>query len=122
MIKTLATYKDAAKTLGKIDGARFIAYMTMRWAKEEEIQCMSGYASEWADRFLNGVEYQSSDLEGLRVLKQIDCCENCHERLTFDEISDAINHDLKLGEVVCDDCWNQFVDQKYEESKHLDDK
>lgn len=125
MIKTLTTYKDVANEakLGKVTAARFIAYMTKRWKTEEEIQCRSGYASEWAERFASNVEYQASDLNGLRVLKQIDCCLECGERLTDDELLERINNNLTLGEdIVCDDCYNDFMREKIDEEWHPDNK
>jgi len=36
---------------------RYIRYMRLRWSNEEEIQCKTGYAEEWAMRFKNGIEY-----------------------------------------------------------------
>jgi hypothetical protein len=119
------TYKYIAKKheLGKIDGWRFVAYMSMRWpGGREESNCMFGYADEWADRFDCGSEYSASDLEGLRVLKTIDTCENCHERLTSEEFLEAINSGLTAGEVCCQDCWQDFIAQKNEEAKHPDER
>lgn len=74
MKKTLSTYKEVAeKMLGKIDGARFIAYMTVRWpGKREESNVLFGYAEEWAERFAIDTEYPSSDLEGLKILRKIE--------------------------------------------------
>lgn len=51
---------------------RYTQYMLTRWEKEEEMQCQTGYADEWARRFKDGDEYCMSDSEGLRVLKKID--------------------------------------------------
>ena len=51
---------------------RYVQYMLTRWKEEEEIQCQTGYASEWAQRFKTGIEYGASDLEGQRVLKEMD--------------------------------------------------
>lgn len=117
------TYSDIAKEtgLGKITGARFVAYMTMRWASNEDINCACGYAKEWAERFLNEQEYPCSDLAGLRTLQKIDCCENCHERLTSDELLEAVEGGLKLGEVCCDSCYLKWQQQSSEEKKHPDE-
>lgn len=51
---------------------RYIKYMRTRWANEEETQCLTGYAMEWANRFLIGDEYGASDIIGHEVLEEID--------------------------------------------------
>jgi len=53
---------------------RFITYMRMRWGdpKDEEIKCRVGYAQEWAERFLAGIEMSASDNYGKSVLSNID--------------------------------------------------
>lgn len=51
---------------------RFVLYMKKRWAKEESMQCQTGYAAEWAQRFMNGIEYSASDIDGRAVLQKID--------------------------------------------------
>lgn len=51
---------------------RYVLYMTERWGKTEELECGSGYASEWANRFRTGVEYGCSDSIGQVVLRKID--------------------------------------------------
>ncbi len=51
---------------------RYVVYMFRRWKTEEEIQCQTGYASEWAERFKKKVEYNCADSEGQIVLKEID--------------------------------------------------
>ena len=51
---------------------RYIKYMRTRWANEEATQCDTGYASEWAMRFLAGHEYGASDSEGQAILRNID--------------------------------------------------
>ena len=51
---------------------RFIAYMRYRWSDEEKLQCQTGYAQEWAERFLNHDEYGCSDGVGREVLMMID--------------------------------------------------
>jgi len=52
--------------------ARYVLYMRTRWEKEEDTQCKTGYAREWAERFLSGSEYECSDSIGQAVLKGID--------------------------------------------------
>jgi len=75
--------KNENKTYNKIAEAnnmpepmktRYIAYMRLRWGnpEDEELKCQVGYAQEWADRFLEGIEYECSDIEGQRILKEID--------------------------------------------------
>ncbi len=49
---------------------RYIWYMLTRWKDEEETQCQTGYASEWANRFKYGDEFACSDLEGQQILKE----------------------------------------------------
>ncbi len=70
------TYFDIAiqKGLtGRIAG-RYILYMTRRWGNKEDerIKCLCGYASEWAERFASGQEYNCSDSHGKLVLKEIE--------------------------------------------------
>lgn len=50
---------------------RFIAYMRARWADEEVLQCETGYADEWAERFAGGQEFSASDLHGQATLKRL---------------------------------------------------
>jgi hypothetical protein len=68
------TYEDIAKLAKLIEPqrTRFVKYMRIRWASQEWMQCQTGYAMEWARRFKDGIEYHASDLEGLRVLRQLD--------------------------------------------------
>lgn len=70
------TYFDIANENGLTGktAERYILYMTKRWGnkKDEKIKCLTGYASEWAQRFANGIEYSSSDSIGQEVLKDID--------------------------------------------------
>jgi len=70
----LETYEQVGNKVGLV-GLRlekYIKYMKTRWGKQEYIQCVTGYAQEWAERFFTGREYQASDSDGLRVLKTID--------------------------------------------------
>ena len=50
---------------------RYISYMMTRWLDSEELKCSTGYAQEWAERFLSGREYDASDKEGQRILKEL---------------------------------------------------
>ena len=70
----MKTYQEVADAIltDDVKKAKFIAYMTIRWADSEEIKCLTGYAEEWANRFLSGSELYSSDSEGKEVLKSID--------------------------------------------------
>lgn len=47
-------------------------YMRIRWIDEEELQCQVGYASEWAERFLVGREYECSDRKGQAILRRME--------------------------------------------------
>ena len=49
---------------------RYVLYMLTRWKDEEETQCQTGYASEWANRLKCGIEFGCSDLEGQKILKE----------------------------------------------------
>ncbi len=51
---------------------RYILYMRTRWKSKEDIQCLTGYAGKWAQRFKRGYEYGASDLEGQAILARID--------------------------------------------------
>ena len=70
----LTTYEAVAKAhkLDELTASRFIRYMKARWADKENIQCRCGYASEWAERFQNKIEYGCSDTTGQAVLRAID--------------------------------------------------
>ncbi len=61
-------------------------------------------------------------LEGLKTLKKIDCCDNCHERLTFEELGEAVDNGLKLGEVCCNDFYQDFMKEKVEEERNPDER
>jgi len=67
------TFKEVGQEAG-LKGVKlemYVRYMLIRWADEEEIQCKTGYAGEWADRFKSGQEFRASDSEGQRVLREI---------------------------------------------------
>lgn len=49
----------------------YVDYMSKRWANEEIIQCQTGYAKEWAERFLSNSEWECSDSVGQLVLKEL---------------------------------------------------
>jgi hypothetical protein len=70
----MKTYKDVAikHNLTANQARRFVAYMLARWAREEETQCLTGYAGEWAERFKSGQEYVRSDSVGQAVLDMMD--------------------------------------------------
>ncbi len=74
MSKQASTYEEVAKEEGLtgITATRYIAYMKARWANSELVKCRVGYAQEWAQRFLCGIEYGASDTTGQAVLKAID--------------------------------------------------
>ena len=64
------TYEEIADHAGLDTSTklRYVKYMRLRWAVEEPLQCQTGYAMEWAQRFLHCVEYESSDPHGQAIL------------------------------------------------------
>lgn len=69
-----STYREVGLEVG-LEGEtlnRYVAYMSERWSREEDLQCHTGYAHEWAERFACGGEYAASDLIGRTVLHAID--------------------------------------------------
>jgi hypothetical protein len=60
---------DKYNMQGKIR-ERFLKYMETRWPEPNE-KSQVGYAGEWAVRFINGIEFEKSDMEGKEVLRQI---------------------------------------------------
>lgn len=74
MTKILKTFRQVADhyKLDKLTKKRFILYMETRWKDQEETHCTTGYASEWANRFKNNMEYVCSDLWGQTLLDKID--------------------------------------------------
>jgi hypothetical protein len=67
------TYLEVGVAKGLI-GKRlklYVAYMKERWAEEEHMQCISGYADEWAERFLSEREFEASDSIGQVVLVRL---------------------------------------------------
>lgn len=68
----MRTYQEVAdRYLTGIMRRLYLAYMKKRWASTEESKCLSGYATEWAERFRAGIEYQASDSEGQAVLQEL---------------------------------------------------
>jgi len=68
------TYKEIADDL-KLDSitkSRYIEYMKSRWLETESQKCLDGYATEWALRFKNNMEYGCSDEFGMEILNKID--------------------------------------------------
>ena len=63
-------YKGVADKSGLVGEmrARFINFMSARWGDSEALQCESGYAGEWARRFLLGTEVESCDREWRHLL------------------------------------------------------
>lgn len=49
-------------------------------------------------------------------------CVECKEPLTDDEIKEARENGINRNEVVCDDCWIDFLTQKLQETKHPDER
>ena len=69
----LSNYEEVADAvqLDERTKPRFIRYMRTRWAKEEKLQCATGYTLEWARRFEHGDEFACSDFNGQMVLEAI---------------------------------------------------
>ena len=72
----MINYDEVAKSNNMTEPIKtiFIAYMRMRWGNKEDeiIKCKVGYAQEWAERFMAGIEFSSSDNVGKRILSEID--------------------------------------------------
>lgn len=70
----MKTYEEIANKIGLASTIKlkYVTYMRIRWSDEEEIQCLTGYAEEWAYRFLDGREYQCSDTKGKEILIRLD--------------------------------------------------
>ena len=69
-LQTPETFEEVANinALAPFMKQRYIDYMTIRWKDKEEMQCLSGYAQEWCDRFICGAEYGESDDVGQMML------------------------------------------------------
>ena len=66
-------YYDIGKKEG-LKGFRlehYVVYMKTRWPDDEDLKCKNGYAQEWADRFVYGLEWTASDSHGRLILQQI---------------------------------------------------
>lgn len=68
------TYREVGYDAGLMfnDLDRFVRYMTTRWGGSEVEKCRTGYAREWALRFLSGQEYDAADPIGQVILNAID--------------------------------------------------
>ena len=69
----MKTYEEVADKVG-LKGRRkelYVRYMRERWGYEEELQVRTGYAQEWAERFLDGVEFLASDSDGKKILYRL---------------------------------------------------
>ena len=64
------SFEDIAKKTGfdEEKTKMFVWYMETRWKKKEEEMCQTGYAGEWALRFLHNLEFRASDIHGMRLL------------------------------------------------------
>ncbi len=67
--------------------------------------------------------------ECLAIVKEIHhmCaprCGECKEALTEAEIKERLDNNLKLTDpdVICDDCYADFISQKYDEHRHPDER
>lgn len=69
----MKTFSEVGKEAG-LDGvtlSRYVTYMERRWKHEEELQCQTGYAMEWAGRFKDGAEFGCSDAAGQSILREM---------------------------------------------------
>lgn len=71
------TYEDVAQEAKLNPGVarRYVEYMRLRWADSEAEKCTVGYAQEWANHFKNGWEWLQSDLDGQRVIRDMEAQE-----------------------------------------------
>lgn len=70
VLKTFNEVADYNK-LDSVTKNRYVDYMKTRWLESEEQKCKDGYATEWALRFKNKIEYQKSDELGIYILNNI---------------------------------------------------
>jgi hypothetical protein len=47
----------------------YVIYMGARWPGKEEENCSNGIAEQWAKIWLQGNEFEKSDLEGKKILR-----------------------------------------------------
>lgn len=69
----MKTFDEVGRATG-LDGItlkRYVTYMERRWKAQEQLQCQTGYAQEWAERFKGGDEYACSDVDGQSILEEI---------------------------------------------------
>lgn len=71
--KNMNTYEEVGKKAGLVGNRlnEYIEYMKTRWSDTETDKVIFGYALEWAQRFMSGIEYQMSDSVGQRILENI---------------------------------------------------
>ena len=66
-------YFDVGKKAG-LKGKRleiYVVYMKRNWEEDEEEFCRSGFAKEWAERFVDDIEMYASDYKGKGILKEL---------------------------------------------------
>ena len=70
----IINYKDIVKKVGLPEktATRYIKFMRLKYPNQEEALCIKSYATLWANRFLNGTEYQDTDSAGQNILHEID--------------------------------------------------
>lgn len=74
----------------------FTRYMRYRWGDTEKQKCADGYAREWALRFLDGIEFEMSDIFGKRALYELDTVKYEFKYLSYSEQErEALFQDLK---------------------------
>ena len=56
--------------LDPVTHTRYVTYMKTRWAEKEDLNCKTGYAREWAERFKAKIEFSASDHIGQAILKK----------------------------------------------------
>lgn len=77
MIVDQKTDKYTYKYIGMINklmGNRlllYITYMKTMWPNSEHTHCKTDFAEHWATRFMEGREYQESDVKGKKVLENL---------------------------------------------------
>ena len=69
----MKTYEEVATAYKMQDKmkSRYVEYMKTRWADSEGVKCQVGYAQEWAERFLHGIEFGCSDSTGQAILNKM---------------------------------------------------
>lgn len=64
-------------------------------------------------------------VEAAKLIRDIDkiCtvkCADCHQPLTEKELQEARDNGLKIDEISCDKCWQEWMRQKMEDARHPD--